>query len=366
MKTIFCAGMIAAALVAATHAHAQPLSFDPAAYHQMVKEPTQILVLGAAHLQNTPQSWDPSALKLVLDKLAAFKPDAITIEALPGESIDTLWRYRGIYPDVAKNYVGGYMTLAALARINLGLNAPQAEAEVRKALAQWPAKPTPAQRRHLAALFIASGDPNSALVQWWRLPPGERVAKDGVTGTLRTMLETLGKEHNEGNLIGARLAARLGLERVYPIDDHGADDAEQDHEKAIEAFFAKPWVQEVVNNPRFAALGVSSDHLRNPAEAMDTFRMLNANAPDHTDAGLLDLYMRALLSHPKENAAGRTQIATLETRNLRQVANIREVASHYPGKRILVIIGASHKPWFQAYLSKLSDVELVDTEQALH
>jgi len=47
------------------------------------------------------------------------------------------------------------------------------------------------------------------------------------------------------------------------------------------------------------------------------------------------------------------------------VANIREVAANYPGGRILVIVGSAHKPWFDAYLRMMSDVEVVDAERVL-
>jgi hypothetical protein len=39
-----------------------------------------------------------------------------------------------------------------------GLDVPAAIAEVDKTLKAWPARPTPAQRRRLAALFLAAND----------------------------------------------------------------------------------------------------------------------------------------------------------------------------------------------------------------
>ena len=53
-------------------------------------------------------------------------------------------------------------------------------------------------------------------------------------------------------------------------------------------------------------------------------------------------------------------MAGWEARNLRQVANIREATAQTPGGRVLVIVGSSHKPWFDAYLSMMSDIKLVD------
>ncbi len=39
-----------------------------------------------------------------------------------------------------------------------GLDVPAANAEAERLLLAWPASPTPAQRRHLAAVFLAAGD----------------------------------------------------------------------------------------------------------------------------------------------------------------------------------------------------------------
>jgi len=42
------------------------------------------------------------------------------------------------------------------------------------------------------------------------------------------------------------------------------------------------------------------------------------------------------------------------------VANIREVLGRNPGTRLLAIVGASHKGYYEAYLSQMRDVTLID------
>src|SRR5690606_24032500 len=98
------------------------------------------------------------------------------------------------------------------AKAATGLDVPAAIAEVGKALADWPAKPTPARRRHLAALFLAANDRASALTQWLQLEKGEQRAGDGLDDALVATLGKLAAHNNENYLIAARLAARLGLQ----------------------------------------------------------------------------------------------------------------------------------------------------------
>lgn len=54
-----------------------------------------------------------------------------------------------------------------------------------------------------------------------------------------------------------------------------------------------------------------------------------------------------------------------EVRNLRMVANVRETFRERPGARVLSIVGASHKPWFDAWLGQLQGADVVDVETVL-
>lgn len=359
------AAAIALLAFAAPPAFAQSAEpFDPRAYqNQIVGESTQVLVLGSPHLSGAPDTFAPAVLDPILQRLEAFRPDVIAIEGLPGESIHALWSYRETYPEVATTYGGYLMMLSTMTRYDLQLDMPEAEAELRRTLASWPAEPTPAQRRRLAALFVASGDLNSALVQWWRLPQAERIEGDGIIQRLITEFDKYDRERrNENHMIGARLAVRLGLERVFPIDDHGSDDVVLDHSTDLEAFWQEPWAAALMNDPAFTPLREASSHLRNPRQALETYQMLNAPQTGHTDA---DGQWLNMINRASPNSVGRTRVAEWETRNLRMAANIREVAARHPGGRILVITGSAHKPWLDAYLRMMSDVQVVDASAVL-
>jgi hypothetical protein len=362
MKSLILA--VAALFALAAPASAQSRPFDPREYQSRhVGEPTQILVIGTPHLSGTPEDFDPGVLEPLLQRLAAFHPDAIAIEALPGRSIAQMWEYRESYPDVATSYGGRAMVLSALARNGVSTDMAGAEAEVRRTLAQWPASPTPAQRRRLAALFAAAGDPASAMVQWWRLHPGERLSDDSVPRPLAEQFATYDTpaRRNENQLIASRLAVRLGLERVYPMDDQ-SDDVAPNFVANMEAFQAEPWLAELLASPSFTPLREAANHLTTPAEALATYQMLNHPATGRTDASGQWLNM---INRPSPGDVGRSRVAAWETRNLRMAANIREVAGFRPGGRVLVVVGSAHKPWLDAYLGMMSDVRVVDASAAL-
>lgn len=362
MKQLILAAAVTLAVISPVAAQDRP--FNPREYQgRHVGEPTQIMVLASPHLSAAPESFDPAVLEPLLQRLLAFRPDAIAIEALPGRSIDQMWQWRESYPQVAQQYGGRAMALAGITRGLLGMDMAQADAEIRRTLADWPASPAPAQRRRLAALFVAAGDPSSALVQWWRLDPSERIADESVPRLLAEQLATFETpaRRNENHLIASRLAVRLGHERVYPIDDQ-SDDVVPNFEANMTAFMEEPWFAEMLESPSFRPLREAPQHLTSAAEALATYRMLNSARAGRTDA---DGQWFNLINRPSPGDAGRARVAAWEVRNLRQVANIREVSARHPGGRILVIVGSAHKPWFDAYLGMMSDVEIVDATRVL-
>jgi len=68
---------------------------------------------------------------------------------------------------------------------------------------------------------------------------------------------------------------------------------------------------------------------------------------------------------PSKGLYGRQYLAWWEERNLRMVANIRHAFASKPDARVLAIVGATHKGYFDAYLDMMQDVRLVDAEQFL-
>lgn len=126
----------------------------------------QVLVLGSVHLAELADGFQPGSLEPVLERLAAFKPEVITIEAISGESCDLMARHPTVYDPES---IAPYCSSTDAAKAATGLEVPAAIAEVNKTLADWPAQPGPAARRHLAALFLAANEPASALTQWLQL-----------------------------------------------------------------------------------------------------------------------------------------------------------------------------------------------------
>lgn len=346
-------------------ATASPRAHQPPFRPETLKGPppgvaNEVVVLGTPHLDSLPDSFTPAMLAPLLDRLSSWRPTAIATENLSGLQCDSLRRYPLRYAET----VAAYCPDPGPAARATGLDVPAANAQAERLLAAWPAQPTAAQRRQLAAVFLAAGEAGSALVQWLRLPAAQRHAGDGLTGELASALDMRKNRRDETSLIAAALAARLGLERLWSIDDHSADTpagADPVEHKAYAAAIAQAW-DNAATRARQTAENRLHANLARPGGLLDLYRALNA--PDTTTLVYRSDF-GAALGEPSRQEFGRQYVGYWETRNLRMVANIRDVLGRHPGTRMLAIVGASHRGYCEAYLNQMHDVTLIDANALL-
>lgn len=345
-------------LACASAASAAKPAFDPRTLRPAVAGPaSQVLVLGSPHLSQLPPGFRPDMLAPLLDRLAAFKPDIIAIEGLSGPDCEALQRYKPMHGSAWDDYCWPAVEAAKAT----GLSVPEAALAVRKTLADWPANPTPADRRRLASLFLAANDRSSAQVQWLRLPEAERRTGDGLDDALVSVLRRTPGKYNENYDVGAALAARLGHDRVYPTDDHSADAVTADAPRAYEDAVQAAWKSQGTPPVR-AEYDRRSKALVDGAALLDFYRFLNA---PKTQRDMVATDMGAAIRDPSSAHWGRHYVSWWEVRNLRMVANIRAAFGAKPGAKVLVIVGSTHKPYFDAYLDLMSDVQVIDTSTVL-
>lgn len=324
------------------------------------RAPNEVLVLGTPHLSGLPKTFVPAMLSPLLDRLASWRPMAIATESLSGLQCDSLRRYPARYADTVQTYCPDVTAAASVT----GFDVPAANAEAERLLATWPNRPSAPQRRYLAAVFLAAGEPGSALVQWLRLEPTERRVGNGLNATLVGMMEKATSRPDETNLIAAALAARLGLERLWSVDDHSADtpDSPDPAERQADAdAIAKAWDNPATQSRQAESTKLNAN-LTQPDGLLNLYRAYNA--PD-APAIVYQSDFGAALIEPSPQGFGRQYVSYWETRNLRMVANIRDVLGRRPGTRLLAIVGAAHKGYYEAYLNQMHDVQLVDASAVL-
>lgn len=313
--------------------------------------PNEVLVLGSPHLSGLPDSFRPEMVEPLLTRLAKWRPTAIASEDISGLECDAMRRQRERQASAVESYCFDPTAAGQVA----GLDVPAANAEAERMLADWPAAPSPAQRRRLALIFLAAGEPASAMVQWFRLPVEERRADGSLTTNLVADLQARTTRKSETYLVAAQIAARSGLERVWSVDDQSFVGASVD-EKAYGAAVERAW-DNPATKARMARIKVLEKKLGQPNGLLNIYRAYNS--PSYA----LEAYQSdwgPALAEPSPQAYGRRYVSYWETRNLRMVANIREVLGRDPGARLIAIVGGSHKGYYEAYLNQMRDVTLID------
>lgn len=317
----------------------------------------EVLVLGTPHLSQLPATFRPAMVEPLIDRLARWHPTAIATENISGLQCHAMRQGGDLFREAVRTYCPDPRAAGQVA----GMDVPAAASAAERLLADWPAAPSPAQRRRLALLFLAAGEPVSALVQWLRLPPGERRADTSLTPGLVAEFQARAGRNSEDNLLAAQLAARVGLDRTWSVDDQSPVGAAVLDEDAYGAAVTRAW-----DNPATRAEVAETKalfaRLDRPDGLLALYRALNAPAyaarKYRSDWG-------AALAEPSPQGYGRLYVAYWETRNLRMVANIRAVLAHRPGTRLIAIVGAAHKGYYEAYLRQMRDVTLVDVAPLL-
>jgi len=320
-------------------------------------EPTRVLVLGTAHLNQLPEgALNPGDLDLVLERLEAFAPDIIAIESVGGRACDELRRYETLYEGVA----AGYCRDPQPALDALGMSQPEAFYAARTRLFDLSDTPTASERRSLALLLLGAGEPWSAALHWAQLDEAERIAADGLTQELADLLDRMLVSRNENGALAVALGARLGLDHLAAMDDHTADSVYAFAPGTLWPTVNTVWAQ---SDP--AVDGVFDEaraYLGSPEQVLAGYRFINA--PRYQRA-TIDGDFGLAAATPDNDAVARQYVSWWQTRNLRMTANIVEAAGNQPGARVLVIVGSSHKAYLDAYLDQMHDWELVSVDAVL-
>jgi hypothetical protein len=345
-----------------THAQENKL-FNPAAVKQKLGlQQTKVMVLGISHLDAASAKFQTAWLEPLLCRLRFYNPQVILTEALPGEQVMGLDAYAAYHGDAGK-YAGPTLEMAKAAQTEMHLSAAQALVKA-DSLAQKK-ELNPAQRRHLAALFVAAAEPFSATVQWMRLGTTDRIAQDGVSASLVKRLNRFVELRSEISSIAARLAADVGLERVYGAGDHASDAVLPSNADMQEAVNAEPGLKDLFNHntPEFRAIPEDTMKLSSPAQVMPVLKWKNSARFGALDA---DAQWFSMLRSVKMGRTGRQRVAAWEAQNLQMAVAIREATAPIAGGRALLVVGAAHKPFIEAYLRMFTDIEIVSVPELLN
>jgi hypothetical protein len=314
-----------------------------------IEERTEVLVLGTPHLE-TVACFEAPMLDQLLDVLESWGPDAICVEALPGRTIATMLSEEQTFAPVLARFVGGALEQGRAAQEYLGASALEAEATLREEGEQLGVF-------ERAIFALAAWNNPTAMLHWSSLrDAGEEVPDDVPSGIVRH-LDGAMASRNEITTLAVRLGLRLKLTRIDPVDDHlDKDDFLRISDVLTRELAASDEAKAV------AAAAVYADSQANLASAVQAGNLLthyvHLDDPRYGTEDVRaqwDLFLRTRLP----SGFDRARLALWDVRNLAIIANVRRVTARVPGGRVLVVIGAGHKPFLDALLGTCMDVRTV-------
>ncbi len=253
----------------------------------------------------------------------------------------------------SKNVYGPILETFVAERLELGLQAQTLLNVTRDEAEELVGSSSDLSGSRLVLMLLAAFDDSSALLHWARSAriPGQ------LPGNVERILNRQLTEPDERISIGVKLALELKHERLAYMDDHHDADLHFAHETQLEQDQETTDFGKIFSSSPFLKQG--RQLFQNAIDVEDLlpyYQFLNDSAQtfdnDDIERGL---YLR--LKWP--SGLHRLKVAQWEVRNLLMAAHVRRISAEHPGKAILVIVGSSHKPLLDAYLSHGLDMRLV-------
>lgn len=321
---------------------------------------SQVLVLGTTHLSQV-KKFDQEALGLLLSQIEAWKPDRIAIERDSGLQCDFIIKNKDLFG--GGDWTNCFDTTPA--RQATGLSVLEATLKL-EAQAPKDPKHLDAQTRRLRiAHYMAAGEPVSAYLHWLQLKENEKVPDATINAAMTAQLEKLGKRHGEDEVLAAELARRLGHDRVFQVDDSTHVRPLVPHIEQISKAQRRIWdaVDKTPAGQEREQVAAKWEKIhRSPQGVVDFYKMLNE---PRQEGIIFASDFGAAVQDDEPGHYGRYYVAGWETRNLRMVANIREIMIDKPGVKVLAIVGQSHKFYYENYLAQMHDIEIIDVDAVL-
>ncbi|MCK4931456.1 MAG: hypothetical protein KAT01_04760 [Candidatus Aminicenantes bacterium] len=324
-------------------------------------EASQVLVLGTVHLRSYGDDFNHDVLDRLLNVLEKYKPDLIGIESLAPIVIRDMVNSGEANSEILKEVGQRTAEFGKKTRASLNVSWFDANAKVGELLESIEVRQKSRElnqvRKELVLHFLSANDIYSALLQWSYLREAMRTNIDGLDADVLDYFSKHIQSPNENVSIGIALATRLNHQRIYAINDHRD---KEDFVKVADALSKELENNEYLKSQPWKALYEELTGIQTEAYAsgnlLSLYVYLNSEEYVHKD---IDSQWQILFKAKLPSGLAQTRTAYWDVRNLGIAANIRRAMALHPGKKMLVVIGASHKGFLDALLAECMDVKVV-------
>ena len=322
---------------------------------QKVQAKTQIMVLGTPHLNNIA-NLEHEMLEKVLSNLNKRDFDAICVEQMPGQLLyDIDSRDDEAFNKLIEQFAKKRLVFAEIMQEQLNFNFYEAKEELSKLLSKKEYNDN--ERIKLIKLFTATTNLASASLHYKLLKKKSNGKFESLPKDLVQVLETNLERKNEIYSLALPLAIQENIKLLIPIDNFQDEtlllkehpEFMSDYRKNMDLF------KDIPNLPHYQKIKELTEKSKKRNNLFPLYKYMNSKEYQQND---YDAQWAIWLKTGFESGSDRARYSLWEMRNMQIAANILNTTAHYPGKKILVIIGASHVSFIQKHLKQVPDIEI--------
>ncbi|MBT3252162.1 MAG: hypothetical protein HN729_09895 [Candidatus Marinimicrobia bacterium] len=324
---------------------------------QIASEKTKVLILGTPHLNQIP-NFQPKMLDNLVIKLDSLKFDAVCIENMPGELLyDIESREDSAYTYIVEHIAGLRFALADSMQVNLGIGFVESEKNAKDLLKKETL--ADADRVQLIEYLIASTDIYSATLQYKLIKEKSTFDGSNISQYTMAVIEKYGDDLNEISSLALRLASNQNLQKLEYIDNLQDESFLYKHFPNFTEDFTdnQELFKDIGNSPVFLKFNELITSGITDEDLLDVYLFMNSEEYMIQDYEAQHVIW---LNSNFESGTDRARYSLWEMRNIQITANILKTCAFYPGKNVIVIIGASHKSFIEKYLKQVPDIELLE------
>lgn len=319
-------------------------------FSQTLKK-TQVLILGTPHLDQLDNFQTPY-LKKVLDSLQEKQFEVVAIENMPTELLFDIKSRKEAYWQDLFNSFSKFIEFGQLHQTSINLSFELALKNINDLHLKTILSDN--DRVEYINSYICIYDLWSATLHYKQLTDKSKLSK-----TVVDLLDKLSNSKNEINTIALEIAKISKLNQVYCIDNL------QDETILMNEF--PKFMSEYQSNAKFFNEFLSQSSFYQKVTTLENESIINKdlyplykfyNSNEYMSGdfeGQWTLWFKTKF----KSKTDRSRYSLWEMRNLSISANILRVVASNPEKKILVIIGASHKSFIEKYLEQVADIDLL-------
>jgi hypothetical protein len=309
-------------------------------------EASEITIVGTAHLERLQPVPNAARAEVVVEALARWRPTLVCIEAMPGERVQEFMRDPARHGELLSTFSRHAVRLAPEQQLRRARDASAARDAARDLVFRTHAL-TLDEQLTLASLHLAAHEPWSAALVWSGIGSEHRAAAEKVMGkSAIEALDVLVASGNDIARIALPLARRMGHRQLCHADAFFDEVAVGKLMGDLMPMLQDPTIGKGI--AEFNTLSVAHWKATQPDGLLRLLGWMQSDDYAHRDR---DAQWDVFAKNPAAHDVGERRLALWHARNAEISANLYRALARPDGARVLMLIGAAHRPFLESTIA---------------